>query len=198
MEKMSRIAKTLSVFAQVFAIMCIVGGCLMVVGALSFIFIGDSSLVGATSSIDLGSVTFELAPEYTPDVTLVRAQLVVGLIAAAALAFFMAYAFGMGRKVLQPMTEQNPFDESVSKNLRKLGIVTLVFGIVMPVVQMIAEAVTLFAYRVDELFLSDRVIGVEYGFEFDFTFIFVACVLFMLSYVFRYGAELQAQSDETL
>ncbi len=198
MEKMSKIAKTLSVLAKIFAIFCIVGGCIMALCALLFFFLGESAFVDVTSTLTLGPATFELAPELVPEVSIVRTQIIIGLLAISVLAFFMAYAFKMCRKVLAPMTEQNPFDESVSKNLRKLGIATLVFGIVMPIVSMIAEAVTLYAYKAHEIFLSDKIVGVEFDFEFDLTFIVIACICFMLSYIFKYGTELQAQSDETL
>ena len=36
------------------------------------------------------------------------------------------------------------------------------------------------------------------SYEFDMTYFFMAAVLFLVSLVFRYGAELQKQADETL
>ena len=44
----------------------------------------------------------------------------------------------------------------------------------------------------------DQVTGWTYNASFDMSFLAFAFVLFLLSYIFRYGAQLQQESDETL
>ena len=54
------------------------------------------------------------------------------------------------------------------------------------------------AYEVQNLFISDKIIECRLEPRIDLGFILIAFVFFLMSYIFRYGAELQKQSDETL
>ena len=48
------------------------------------------------------------------------------------------------------------------------------------------------------LLLAGNVLNVTSTFTFDFNFILLSAVIYLLSYIFRYGAQLQQLSDETL
>ena len=91
-----------------------------------------------------------------------------------------------------------PFDESISKNLKNLGILTLIGGGIWSVAKVIIDTTTFYAYRVSELFRPEIITHVELSISLDTTFLVIATVIFLLSYIFRYGAELQKLSDETL
>ena len=54
------------------------------------------------------------------------------------------------------------------------------------------------AYDLHLLLLSEKISHVEFMFVFDLSFLVVYGVLLLLSYIFRYGEELQQLSDETL
>jgi hypothetical protein len=54
------------------------------------------------------------------------------------------------------------------------------------------------AFDVTALFNSSVVTGYTYNGVFDTSFVASAVVLFLLSYIFRYGEGLQRESDETL
>ena len=53
-------------------------------------------------------------------------------------------------------------------------------------------------YHVSELFRPEKIAEVEMSFKMDWKFMIVASVIFLMSYIFKYGAELQKLSDETL
>ena len=57
---------------------------------------------------------------------------------------------------------------------------------------------TLTGYNLNELFLSDKVTGVSVTYSCDLSFLIYALVLFLMSFIFQYGSELQKLSDETL
>ena len=57
---------------------------------------------------------------------------------------------------------------------------------------------TLTGYNLNELFLSDEITGVSVTYSCDLSFLIYALVLFLMSFIFQYGSELQKLSDETL
>jgi len=73
---------------------------------------------------------------------------------------------------------------------------------VLGVVQNVAGAVeTVNAIRnfgLDRLVTGGQIVSVTANFSVDLTFLLVFFLLLLTSYIFRYGAELQKLSDETL
>jgi len=96
------------------------------------------------------------------------------------------------------MKEGLPFDESISKNLKNLGILTLIGGGIWSITNVIVDTTTFNAYQINELFRPEMITNVELSVSLDTTFLVIAAVIFLLSYIFQYGAELQKLSDETL
>lgn len=198
MKKMSTTAKVLNVFAKILMIMSVVGGIILAVAAVAMIFIEPEILRESTTDIILGNVNFKLSPEASLNAEAIKwhgfGMLVFGMIVM----FFGAYYTKIIRKALKPVAEQNPFAEAVYRNIRKLGILTIVFGAVMHILNAALEIAMVVCYDLEKIFISENITAMEFDFEFDGSFIIVAIVLFMLSGVFKYGAELQTQSDETL
>ena len=198
MKKMSTTAKVLSVLAKIIMIMSIVCGSILVVAAIVLLFMDASIFEGSTADLILGSVSFTVTPESAPDFVLAKWQSFGILISAAVMVFFGAYFMKTARKALKPVSEQNPFDAAVYTNIKKLGIQTIVFGVIMQLIMAAVEISTLAIYDFDKLFINEYITAYDLDMSFDGSFVIVAIVLFMLSGVFKYGAELQKQSDETL
>ena len=83
--------------------------------------------------------------------------------------------FSAIRGILAPMKEGKPFDHN--------NVLT---------------GNTLTGYNLNELFLSDKITGVSVTHSCDLSFLIYALVLFLMSFIFQYGSELQKLSDETL
>ena len=96
------------------------------------------------------------------------------------------------------MAEARPFDESMSVNLRKLGWLSLAAVVVYFALSGVAETLELSMYNFNQLFAADLVTDVTLIHSVGFSLLLIPAVLFLLSYVFKYGEELQRQSDETL
>ena len=114
------------------------------------------------------------------------------------LCFLVIYAAKIARKILLPMKEGLPFDESVYKNFRKLGVFTLIGGGMISAGRVLIDTMSYRAYEVQNLFIRDKIIECRLEPQVHLEFILIAFVFFLMSYIFRYGAELQKQSDETL
>ena len=146
----------------------------------------------------VASVKLGIVPEQAPSVTFTNMRFFGGTLMVFILTFFILYGVKIARKILKPMKEGLPFDESVSKNLKNLGILTLVGGGIWSVTKLIIDTTTFKAYHISELFRPEIVTSVELSASLDTTFLVIAAVFFLLSYIFQYGAELQKLSDETL
>ena len=200
MEKLKKMAKNLDTVAKIILYINI--------GAAAIIFfvwimmleeiLMDQNALREYLVLNFGSVKVGIAPEYAPSLQYTNTRFFMGTLLSVELICFVIYAIKVARRILAPMKEGLPFDESVSKNLKNLGILTLIGGGVWSAAKAILEATAYNVYEISEMFRPERITGVELEIMLDTTFLIIAAVIFLLSYIFKYGAELQKLSDETL
>ena len=201
MEKLVKTARTIDVFLKIAEVMVIVGALLLMVfdmlllvfSALGTLEISDGAVIGAT----FGKTRLILATGAESDVyEFVKAYTVMCVGAVVMLA--VGYAgIRLFRKILAPMKEGAPFAEGISRDVKRFGIFTLVAGLAGGAVQFALAAVVNAIFGA--LAESGALIGeTTDSLTVDGNFVLVAVVAFLLSYVFKYGEELQRQSDETL
>lgn len=200
MDKLKKIAKTLDSVAKfIFYIN---------IGAAILVFIGWIIILGEVLKnqnalrenliLTLGSVKVGILPEQAPSVTYTNMRFFIGTLVMFSITIFVLYGVKIVRKILKPMKEGLPFDESISKNLRNLGTMTLIGGGIWSITKVIVDTTTFRYYQISELFRPEMITKVELSVSLDTTFLVIAAVIFLLSYIFQYGAELQKLSDETL
>ena len=98
------------------------------------------------------------------------------------------YGLHIFRRILQPMKQGLPFASSVSGDMRRLGWFVLIAGGALSVFGMFDRQI---------ITTPSDVIALERQ-PVDLTFLVVSAIVFLFSYIFRYGEELQRLSDETL
>lgn len=201
-SKMIRTSKKLDTFFKVLQrtlkISIIVVICVMI--ALTVVNIMDpNAVIGrGFNKVSIGPLTFELAEEHAPGNTtiLVYSWTLIALITVCAV---IAYrAFGLIRKILKPMTEGRPFESTVADDIRKISFVCLALGIVQNVASAAETTNIIRNFNLTELVVGEHVRSITANYSFDFTFLILFFVLLLISHIFRYGAELQQQADETL
>lgn len=203
MTKLTETAKKLDTFfkiMEIFVKICIVA---LLVGlgiiAAAFVFDLDPHTIGTGyASLDIGGLTLELAPAYAPEehlvLLLVAAEMALGLVCLIILSPCVTCV----RDILRPMREGKPFHTSVSENLKKLARRSMVLCILVNCVEILTALMYLFSFDLEGLLVGEKITHVTYNAEFDLTFLIVAAVLYLLSWIFRYGEELQQLSDETV
>lgn len=200
MEKISKIAKVLDKLVKIiFGFTAIGGGVVVVMFIFAAIFENTSFVSEGVPSLTLGVVNFEFAKDYqlsTGDS--IRNLLLANSISLIVTIIYICIICRQTRTLLQPMATGSPFDTMVSASLKKLSWVILIGGGITSVVNMIVEILTMSMYNLQELFINDKIIKCNIEYIFDCTFIEIFAVLYLLSLVFKYGEELQKQSDETL
>ena len=151
----------------------------------------------ANTSIWLDTIKLQLNQSVPVSGTLKSAVSVILLLAVLSCGI-IAYGLRLLRNILAPMKDGNPFSNTVSCNLHKLGWLTVIGSIVYSVISAISLHFISGLYDLTSLFKEGSVDGIMVNYRYNIAFLVIAALLFLLSYIFRYGEELQRQSDETL
>lgn len=167
--------------------------------AAGFLLDLDPHIVGTGyNHADLGFVTFTVAENYLPDHRVIWCEAAIEMILSLICMVPAHYSVKAIRNILDPMKNGKPFHNTVSINLKKLANYTCALGIGLNLQKIISNIFLVKAYDLHLLLLSEKISHVEFMFVFDFSFLAVYGILLLLSYIFRYGEELQQLSDETL
>ena len=178
------------------AIACIVGVALI---AVAYVLKLDPAMIGTGyENFDIGYLELTVAESYVPDKWLVLLQAAITLLVSCRLMYEGRRGVGYIRQILLPMKEEKPFDSIVSTNLRKLAKLSITLGVLYNIIILSEQIMTVFVYDLPALLLSEKITHVGGMFNVDLTFLIYWAVLLLLSYIFRYGEQLQQLSDETL
>ncbi len=195
-KKLDKVFEIVHIVFGALAIACIVGVALI---AAAYILKWDPTMIGTGyENFDIGFLELTVAENYAPDKWLVLLQAALTLAVSCRLLYDGRRGVGYIREILHPMTEGKPFDSVVSTNLKKLARLSINLGILCNIIILSEQIMTVFVYDLPGLLVSEKISHVGGMFNLDLTFLIYWAVLLLLSYVFRYGEELQQLSDETL
>ncbi len=172
--------------------------CLAIVAAGAIFDLPPEMIGTGFDAIEVGDLTFHVAEGCGPVFGDLLLQIGIVLAMGAAVAALGVRAVKAVRAMLKPMKEGQPFHREVSVNLRKLGVFSIVMGAALNVMKAVTLYSTAALCGLKTLLTSEKIVRVDVNVQFDLTFLVMAAAFFLLSYVFRYGAELQQLSDETL
>jgi len=203
MEKLTSTARKIDIVFKVADIMLKIGFviCLVCLGIIGvgLIFKLPTEMIGSVDGqLSVGSFTFHVAQEHVPALKDVLVLMIPCLILAGGVCVLAFVCVKTIRKILAPMKEGQPFHESISGNFRKLGWLSLGMGVLVQIMEIVVLYNMTVAQHITTLLISEKVTRVEINPSFDLTVLIIPVVFFLLSYVFRYGAQLQRLSDETL
>lgn len=202
MEKLKKTAKVLDVIAKAVRWICIILSALSLVALAAVLFGGIQSDTDTSSGVtlSLGVLRLELSGPAPKNGNALAPAAVVSVIAVCAIAALMALACEAHilHRVLSPMREGRPFDGRISKNLRTLGWVSLVQAVIFSVVSSVGNYVIFTSLDLMALFNRELVTDYTVNIHFEAGYLLIPAAFFLLSWIFRYGEELQRQSDETL
>lgn len=198
MEKLIKTAKNLDSIAKTVYWVCVAGAVIIAFCAIVMMFMDDTSFQNTTTSLAMGPVYLDLANNGMPAPDTVRSRIVAGSFIVAVLLVFTCLAIRIVRNILEPMSKGKPFSDTVSKNLHKLAVVSLLAGAFYEISLMLHMTLTYNSFHLEKMFNSELVSSFTLKYNINFWFILVFVILQLMSYVFKYGEELQQLSDETL
>lgn len=94
--------------------------------------------------------------------------------------------------------DHTPFDVRVSNHIKSLAKYILAGGIVFNILEVCRVMQFKQTINFDLLFNTKYVTQINFGIRLHLSFLVFAALIYLLSYIFRYGQELQQLSDETL
>ncbi len=197
-EKMIKSANRVDAVAKVLAGICLGLGIACGVMGLLTAFLGEKMFGIADLSLRLSFLTLTLTENVACKPQMLRLFAVSGCLGAALMLVTCWYGLRTLRKILESMKLGRPFSDSTAGEVRKLGIFTLAFGGLGSLVKSVQTGLVAQVCPLDSLFNPEAVAGFETNVQFSLDFLWIAGLIFLLSYIFRYGSQLQRESDETL
>jgi hypothetical protein len=196
MEKMKSTARGLDVVFKILAILTIVGiVVLAVINVVGFAVGYDKLYEPKNASFMISTQGYHIdAKDLGTPQQIGSFILMLSLSAAVSLAAVW-YGIRIIRHILAPMKEGQPFSKGISHDFKKLGWFVIGYGIVYNVFDLFIK--NLLAFRLLPV-AGDGPVSVSIEHHLDPTFLIIAFILFLCSYIFRYGEELQQLSDETV
>ena len=195
-KKLDRVFEIVHIVLGALAIACIVGVALI---AVAYFLKWDPSRIGTDyEKFDVGFLELTVAEAFAPNKWTVLLQAAITLVVSCRLMYVGRKGVLYIRQILHPMAEEKPFDSIVSTNLSKLANLSIHLGILYNVIILAEQIIAVFVYDLPGLLISDKITHISGMFNVDLTFVVYWAILLLLSYVFRYGEELQQLSDETL
>jgi len=198
MNKISNLAKKCDKVATVFIKINLVLGILLLICLVITPFVSKDFFLDVATTIILGNIELGLVEGYMPELLTYKWYRFTMLVLCIVFLVYVSLILRIIRMILKPMVYEKPFASCVSKNIRKLSWIILIGEGVFQVVMLGVEVLLYRAFDFSNLFFNDKIISCKIDYMFDGTFIMIFAIIYLLSYVFQYGEELQIQSDETL
>lgn len=203
MDKLTSTARKIDVVFKIVDILLMIGFvtclvCVVIVAAANLFNLPDEMVGTVDQMLDFGNITFHIAEGYVPDFGSMLLQNAMMCVLAAVICFVTHLGVKTIRAILAPMKEGQPFHSEVSKNLRKLGWLSLILAAGVQVMEAIELFTVAGMYHLDALLISEKITHVDVNASFDLSVLIIPAVFFLLAYVFKYGEQLQTLSDETL
>lgn len=196
-EKLIKSANTMYTLVNILEKVVLVGLVLIVLGAGLIFFVPKGQAV-TMSKITVGTLTMELYDNAMPAQSFQIQTTLIGMAAAAIICLMVFFGLRIVKDILSPMKEGRPFEHSVSLDIRKLGLLVLFGGIVGQGAMFATNFMWIHNLDLMTFFNREVVKSITINNSFSLSFVFITLLLFLLSYVFEYGWQLQQESDETL
>jgi len=200
MEKIKKTSRGIDVFVLVVQIAALVGAALsliiIIMGFASPDFMQNPG--NAVTTITFGDIDLKLkSADVLPDDfgRVLALGVIPGFITLIAVAVICVF----GRRLLKPMKlGETPFSEGNHKNMFAIGWTAIIAAVVAGVFEGICTSAMLKSLNLESFFNPDVVESVTCDSAFNAAPIVAALVIFLLAYIFKYGEQLQKESDETL
>lgn len=194
MEKMKKTAKILIVLLNIVFWVLVVSSVFALIVSVAVPFLPNGYIDYVSNSITLGPITLNLASNIIQQ----KALFYIGVFCIVLILIPSIFFVLLLKKLLLPISQGEPFAKNISNTLKKLAFLTLVIGAIETIFGIVMETFIYQAFDLGKILLNEHIASVSMSPQIDVNFLVFAAVLFLLSYIFRYGEELQQLSDETL
>lgn len=192
-QTLEKVFRILKIALDIALVALLVGLLILAVGLV----VNPAQIGQFSGIIELGFVELKIADAYMPDQKVLMLHAGAELLAALAYIWAARIAVKRIQEILKPMAAGEPFGGIVSEKLKQLSSLSLLLWIVSDGIGLISQAMMTGVLDLQNLLLSEKVAHVSFNYELNLTFLLIFAAFRLLSYVFRYGEELQQLSDKT-
>ena len=194
-KKCEKLLKRMCLVLKILKDLALVWFIITILLAVFMFFVDINSIPLDSLRIDVIDITFK--NDLLINKEMIAKILPVGLLLLGIL-FFIGYKMIKIVESICKTALEKPFDISIANSLVKLSKYILIGGLMTNLIIIFRFIILTKPYNYNLLFNKNYVSGVQFKYQFSLTFLLVAALVYLLSYVFRYGKELQDLSDETL
>ncbi len=196
-EKMIRLAKVIDTIMKIVSGFALAGAIIALV-VIPAVFIFRDKAIDGSLNLEMGSIVILLSQKQQPDFDRLIAPLIALCVSASACAAVIWYSLGIVRKILDPVKAGKPFTDDTPKNLARLGWAVIVFGVISSLAVFFSGLAEINSLDLSTVFMPGMVQDIKVDFRLNASYIVFGLLLFLLARIFRHGAELQQEYDETL
>jgi len=201
MDRLTKIGRIVAKVIVVLRILLIVGVAILAFASVAGIAAAPwlvNQLTSSSSSVTISSGPLKLTIDPSAlalTVSNLRWLIVLLLALVAVVTALTLRMMSLLIRIMEQMGAGHPFSPVMTKLIRELGVLVIVYGFVTPVVPMI-----LAGYAINGLQIPGGWLGgqVQWAYNANGLAIIAGLLVLLLSLVFDYGAQLQKQADETL
>ena len=198
MKKMAGWMEKAARFLQIAVVIAAAAGlCVTAVWILGNTVFPGITVPELVQSLDLGTLTITLSPEYQPTDSGITVWTWITLILYGVFAAGIWYILRVLRRIFRSMEAENPFCRTTVTDIRKIGWTVIGMGVSANLIQ-ILEITDMWKRYGAVLEADELIMAATVNYTLDGSFLVIFAVLMLMSWIFAYGAELQQLSDETL
>lgn len=203
MKKMSKTAKTIDKYLEMIQIglgISFFGLALFSVVVIVAAFLKPELLndFNDLAGVTVGFIDFDFNDKAQLNRNWIRVSTVFNSLFLTTSTAYVCWGTRIFRDMLKPIIDEQPFRSAVSNGLKKLSWVILFGGAVLFVIEAGNRFMFTQAYDLKKIFSKKLVEDYTVLYLPSMSFLLEFALLYMLSYVFKHGEELQQQADETL
>lgn len=196
-EKMIRLANLIDVIVKIAAGFALAGA-IIALAVIPAVFIFRDKAIDGSLNLEMGSISILLSEKQQPDFDKIIMPLVALCISASFCAVVIWYSLKLVRQILDPVKAGKPFTEDTPKKLARLGWAVIVFGVVSSLAVFFSGLAEINSLDLSTIFMPGMVKDVKVDFKLNVSYVIFGLLLFLLARIFRHGAKLQQEYDETL
>ena len=200
MEQIRKIAKTINRYFGVIKFITIALTILVTLAFLWILFALNETILlnSILSSFSLSWLSIQFDSSLFSSIMSMKLFLILTLIMVYIDVLMFIQLIKIIRNILNIMIEETIFKNEMANQLMDLCQLSFFYGAYTNFSSFIIYRFYLDHSNLMTLLDSGNISSASASFVFDFNFIIISGIIYLLAYVFKYGAELQQLSDETL
>ena len=198
MDQIKKISKYLNRYFGVINFLNLAIMTISVIVSIFILFIASDNEIFMITSLSLNWLTLEFSESIFSNVISAKIYFVLLFLGACITLIIFLKLISSVRNILNEFVDGNIFKENMANHIMELSILSFTYGMFINVFNFINYRFIIDHSNFISLLESGKIINTQLSYTFDLSFIVLSAIIYLLSYIFRYGIELQQLSDETL